>query len=284
MGQPPPQRGGPDQAEPLPGHAPGGLGEPAGAALRVADPAQGRLRRVRAGRRGPARLDDRRRPPLHHPVEPAEGQHDGRDGPRPAGRRGRAPRAARRRAARPRPPGVPDGAAGRGTGLPAGVVGRRARPRGGAHPRGGRGPLRALHDRPRDHERGLLHRRQGDALPRLQQRRQRRQGLPRPVDGGPEDDGRRRGHHDLLHRPDGLRPRRALRLRRGQRPAGRHEVPLHRPPRGHEGGGGEPVPGARPRALLGPVQRRERPVRHQDGRRLLPGEDRRRHRLHRRAS
>ena len=60
--------------------------------------------------------------------------------------------------------------------------------------------VRPLHDRARDHERGLLHGRQGDALPRLQQHRQRRARLPRAVDRGAADDGRRRRHHDLATR------------------------------------------------------------------------------------
>ena len=39
-------------------------------------PSQGRLRRLRARRRRLPRLDDRRRPPLHHAAQPAQGQHD----------------------------------------------------------------------------------------------------------------------------------------------------------------------------------------------------------------
>ena len=106
-------------------------------------------------------------------------------------------------------------------------------------------------------------------LPGHQQHRQRRAGLPRAVDDGAEADDRRRRHDGLVHRRHRHRPRRALRQQRRQRPAGVHEVPVPGAQAGREGRGRQPAAGAGPRALLGAEQRRERDVRHEDGRRVL---------------
>ena len=79
--------------------------------LRLADPQPGRLRRLRARHDRAARLDDRRRPPLQHPPAPAAPEHDA--GARPGARSPTSRALARlreRRAARARPPAVPDAA------------------------------------------------------------------------------------------------------------------------------------------------------------------------------
>ena len=68
----------------------------------------------------------------------------------------------------------------------------------------------------------------------------------------------------------------------GQQPAGVHEVPLPGPPARLPGRGGQPVPRARPRPLLGAVQRRVGPVRHQDVRPARAGAARRRRGLRQR--
>ena len=69
------ERDGGAEAEPLPRHRQGDLGEPAQPAVGVAHPDEGRVRRVRARRRGLPRLDDQRRPPLHDAPRTAEGEH-----------------------------------------------------------------------------------------------------------------------------------------------------------------------------------------------------------------
>ena len=84
-----PERDRPGQAQPLRRDAARGLGEPPARCPTRRASSAGRLRRLRARRGRAARLDDRRRPPLHHPAEPAEDQHDGRARPRAAGRRRR---------------------------------------------------------------------------------------------------------------------------------------------------------------------------------------------------
>ena len=67
-----------------------------------------------------------------------------------------------------------------------------------------------------------------------------------------------------------------------ERPARVHEVPVPRQEARREDRGRQPAARARPRALLGAVERRERDVRHQDHRRVLPGAHRRRRRLRQR--
>ena len=98
--------------QPLQRDRQGRLGEPAQPAVRVADPAQGRVRRVRARRRRLPRLDDHRRAPLHDAPRTAAGQHDARARPDDAladvARARRSSNGAR--AARARPARVPDGA------------------------------------------------------------------------------------------------------------------------------------------------------------------------------
>ena len=69
-------------------------------------------------------------------------------------------------------------------GLHPRVVGRRARPDRGPHPRDHGRPRRALPDRPRHHQRGVLRRPEGGAVPRHEQRRQRGARLSRAVDDG----------------------------------------------------------------------------------------------------
>ena len=116
------------------------LGEPRQPPVRVADPAQGRVRRLRArGRRLP-RLDDHRRAPLHDPPRPAAGQHDGRA--RPGGARRRRRRCGSSSGTELRDLGrlaVPDGAPARASrGFTRVVVGRGARPRRRPDPRDAR--------------------------------------------------------------------------------------------------------------------------------------------------
>jgi hypothetical protein len=69
------------EAQPLRRDREDDLGEPPEPAVRVAHPAQGRVRRLRARCRRLPRLDDLRRAPLHDPPRPAEGQHHARDRP-----------------------------------------------------------------------------------------------------------------------------------------------------------------------------------------------------------
>ena len=146
----------------------------------------------------------------------------------------------------------------------------------GARPGGRPAAAGLLPDRARDHQRGLLRRPEGRALPRHQQHRQRRPGLPRALDGGAEAGRGRHRDDDLLPRPDGDRPGRAVGRERRERPAGDDEVPLPGAPRGDAGGGRQPAPRARPRALLGALERRERAARHAHDGRVLPGPRRRR--------
>ena len=100
-----------DEAQPLQGDRPHVLGEPRQPSVRVADHAQGRVRRLRARGRGLPRLDDLGRAPLHDPPQSAAGQHDGRARPGGAGRRRRPAVAERQGAPGARPALVPDGAA-----------------------------------------------------------------------------------------------------------------------------------------------------------------------------
>ena len=88
-----------------------------------------------------------------------------------------------------------------------------------------------------------------------------------------------RGRHDVLvpGRDRGA-ARRAVGHQPGQQPAGVHEVPLPGPPAGLPGRGGEPVPRAGARPLLGAVQRRVGAVRHEDERPPRAGAARRRRR------
>ncbi len=197
---------------------------------------------------------------------------------------GRSARALGRAAARPRSSRLPDGAPRRRAGLLARVVGRGARPGRRPHPRGRAAiALRPLPDRARHHQRGLLRGRQGRPLPRHQQHRQRRARLPRAVDRGAE------ARWSASARPRSPTPTSCetdLIVLFGSNVANAQPVVMKylylARREGHAGGGGQPVPRARPRALLGAVQRRERDVRHADDRRVLPGQHRRRHRVPRR--
>ena len=80
-------RHGRDEAQPLQGDRPHVLGESRQPSLRVADHAQGCVRRLRARSRRLPRLDAVGRAPLHHSPQPAPGQHDGRARPRGPRRR-----------------------------------------------------------------------------------------------------------------------------------------------------------------------------------------------------
>ena len=67
------------EAAPLRRDRADGLGQPPQPAVRVADPAQGCVRRVRARCRRLPRLDDQRRAPVHDASRTPEGQHRARD-------------------------------------------------------------------------------------------------------------------------------------------------------------------------------------------------------------
>ncbi len=122
---------------------------------------------------------------------------------------------------------------------------------------------------PRAHERDLLHVPEARPRRRLAARRQLRPALPRRLDHRPQGDARL-GRADLLAQgPDRHRPRRPLRHRPREQPAGDDEVPALREEGRHPHRGGEPVPRAGARALLGAVGAVERAVRHADRRRLL---------------
>ena len=153
---------------------------------------------------------------------------------------------------------------------------RRTDPRHHARPR------RPLPDRAGHHERGVLHRAEGGALHRHEQRRQRGARVSRAVDVGAEGGDRRRRHDVLVPRRDRERSHRAVRRRRRERAAGVHEVPVPREAARGEDRGRQPVPRTGARALLGAVERRERDVRHEDDRRVLLDPHRRRRRVRQR--
>ena len=92
-----------------------------------------------------------------------------------------------------------------------------------------------------DHERDLLRRAEGGALPRYEQRRQRGASLPLAVDRRDEARPRRRGDDVQLPRLVGNRPDRVLRLEPGQRSAGEHQVPARGEAPRHQGGSRQPV-------------------------------------------
>ena len=264
-----------DQAEPLQRGGEDPLGQPRQPAVRVAHPAPGRVRRLRArGRRLP-RLDPLRRAPVHDPPQPPAGEHDGPARRRPSGRRGAAPAAEGQGAPRPRAPRPPDGPAAGRAGVHPRELGRGPRSARRPDPRHAPRPPRGLPHRPGHHQRDLLRGAEVHPVPRQQQHRQRGTGLPCAVDDHAEEDDRRRRDHVLLHRRHRQRPHRAVRRQRRQRPAGVHEVPLPGAQARREGRGGEPVAGARARPLLGAQQRRERDVRHAHDRRVLRGAHRR---------
>src|SRR5215471_4139196 len=80
----PPLRLPSDQAAPLPRDGARGLGKPGRASLRLADPAERSLRRLRPRHDGAFRLDDRGDPPLHGPPGADEDQHDAGPPPGPS--------------------------------------------------------------------------------------------------------------------------------------------------------------------------------------------------------
>ncbi len=82
-----------------------------------------------------------------------------------------------------------------------------------------------LPDQPRHHQRGLLRRPEGDALPGLAQRRQLGAPVPLALHRRPQGDARRCRHDLLLPRLVRSGPDCLLRLEPGQRPAGRAQVP-----------------------------------------------------------
>ena len=80
----------------------------------------------------------------------------------------------------------------------------------------------------RDHQRGLLRRAEGHAVPRHQQRRQRCARLSRSVDRRAPESDRRGGDHLLIHRRDPQRSHRVVRCERRERAARLHEVSVPR--------------------------------------------------------
>ena len=88
--------------------------------------------------------------------------------------------------------------------------------------------------------------------------------------------------HLLAAGRDRERPRRAVGHEPGQQPAGVHEVPLPGQAARLPGGGGQPLPRARARALLGAVEPRVGAVRHEDLRPPRAGATRRRRRARQR--
>ena len=111
-----------------------------------------------------------------------------------------AARAAQRRAARARAPALPAAARSRRPRLSAHQLGRGIRAHRRAHPLQRAAPHRVLFHLPRHHQRDLLRRAEGGALPRHQQHRQRRAPLPLAVDRRDEARARRRRHHVQLSR------------------------------------------------------------------------------------
>ena len=161
-----------------------GLGEPPQPAVRVAHPAQGRVRRLRARRRRLPRLDDHRRAPLHDAPRPAAGQHRGaRSTTTRSPTSARSRTLQRPRAARARPARAPDGAArGRARASRASRGTRRSTwsPSGSARPRP---TASALYLTARGITNEVYYVAQKAArCDRHQQRRQRGPRVPRAVD------------------------------------------------------------------------------------------------------
>ena len=234
-GAPPPgpaaaQRDGPGQAEPLLGDGQGRLGQPRPAALRLAHPAPGRVRRLRPGHHRPAatspwtgvHLCTVRLKLLRLNTMPALDSTQLRDVAALAERSGD-------RAARPRPPALP--AAAPRAGEPGfsritwdealDLVGGRLR---ATDPR----RVSLLPHLARHHQRDLLRGAEGGPLPRHEQRRQLRPALPRAQHGGAQADPGGRRVDLLLQGLVRHRPARLLRQRRPQQPAGDDQVPLLR--------------------------------------------------------
>ena len=148
-----------------------------GYALEGAEPR--RLRRLRARRRRIPRLDHRRRAPVHDAAESAAPEHHAGAGSRPARRRRRAcKRLRQRRTARTRPACRTRCCASEARAASAASPGTKPTRRIAARIRGSRPAThRLLSHLARRHQRGLLHGAEGRALPRHQQRRQRRAPL-----------------------------------------------------------------------------------------------------------
>ena len=180
----------------------------------------GRVRRLRARGRGVPRLDHRRRPPVHDAAQPAAAQHDARRSTRrcwptspPCGAcRARELRELGRLALPDAPPARRARLHRASAGTTALDLVARTRSARATRPDGG--DRRLLPDRARHHQRGLLRRPEGGALPRHQQRRQRRAHLPLALDrraqGRPSGSPRRPcSYTDVI----GDGPHRALRAR-----------------------------------------------------------------------
>ena len=188
-------------AEQLRRGLPRGAREPRPGRLRLADPQPGRLRRLRARHHRPARLDDRRRPPLQRPPAAAAAEHDaGRSTPRRSPTSPRSPAcAAQELRALGRLP-HPDAPPARRAGLHAGSPGTR---------RSTSPPTRIARVEP-DRlgfyltsrgtvERDLLRRAEGGARARHELDRQRRPRLPLAEHVRAEGGARGRGDDLLVH-------------------------------------------------------------------------------------
>ena len=244
----------------------------------MAHPQAGHVRRLLARHDGPSRLDPRRDASLQHPASSAPPEHDGRARRGGPVRRRAAEGAERRRAPAARAASSPDDPAkGRGGLLPP-RLGRGARPGRRAYPFQRARPAGLLHDEPRPVERELLRGAEGGARDGDQLDRQRRPHLPLAEHVRVEELSRSGSDDVLVQRLDRQRPGRLHRHQRRQQPARLDEVPLQGEEGRHEGRGRQQLPRAGDGAVLGTVQRGERPLRHQDRGPVLSRERRRRHR------
>ena len=272
LGEPVAERARPPEAEPLRRDGQGGVEGARQQAQGVADPPRGRLRRVRARRRRLPRLDARRRPPVHDPAAPARGQLRRAVRPHRARRRVVAAQPRLDRAARARAPGPPDAPAPGRARLPPHHVGR------------GDGRHRRRHPRRPGRDRTAIY---------LTSR-----GITNEVYYAAAKAARAMGVANIdsaartCHAPStiGLKQTigvaastcsmqdvldtdldRAVGHQRRQQPAGVHEVPVPGPQARRPGRRRQPVPRARPGALLGAVERRVGAVRHPAVRPPRPG-------------
>ena len=270
----------PDQAAPLPRHGAGGVGEPRQPRLRL----EGAERGVCDGcALGVAGLHDWTIDGVHLCMTRLNllrlNTMPALDVRRLADVERAAP-AAQRRAARARPAAGSAAARARRPRLPAHHLGRGLRAHRRAHPRQRAAPHRLLPDRARRHQRDVLRRAEGRALPRHQQHRQRRAPLPLALDR--RDEARRSAS-----------PPRTCSYRDwcgtdliiffGSNPANDQPVTmkyLHEAKRlGTKVVLVNPLPRAGHGALLGAVDAAQRAVRHRHRRLLVRRRAGRRHRL-----
>ena len=186
-------------------------------------------------------------------------------------------------AARAGPPARADAAPPRRARLPRRLVGRGARSDRRRAARRRSAARRLLPDVARHHQRGLLRGAEGGAVPRHQSRRQLRAPVSCRLDRRHESDARLRRVDLQLHGLAARRPDRVLRVERRQQPAGDDQVPAPREEERRADRGRQSVSRARPRALLGAVDRVERDVRHGARRPLVRRPHRRRSRVPRSA-